>query len=123
MKVLICEAEPVLLSAIEFRLRKHGLEMVKSSLQDAQNNIAQLTPQLVILDTESNPAESLQLLQAIKEAQPQLPIVIISPIENEEELWAALKAGAEDFVTKPFKLIELVIRVRKLLKLHPVISQ
>lgn len=120
MKVLICEAEPVLLSAIEFRLRKHGLQMVQSSLKDAQKNVEALIPQLIILDIEHNPAESLQFVQAIKETQPKLPIIIVSPVENEEELWVALQAGAEDFVTKPFKLVELVIRVRKLLMKYPV---
>ncbi len=120
MKVLICEAEPVLLSAIEFRLRKHGLQMVQSPLKDAQKNVEAMTPQLIILDIEHNPAESLQFVQAIKEAQPKLPIIIVSPVENEEELWVALQAGAEDFVTKPFKLVELVIRVRKLLMKYPV---
>jgi DNA-binding response OmpR family regulator len=120
MKVMICEAEAVLLSAIEFRLRKHGLEMAQTSLNDAESKIAQQKPDLIILDTERNPAESLQLLKAIRANQAQLPILIISSVEEEEELWKALQSGANDFVTKPFKLIELVLRVRKLLNYNHV---
>lgn len=115
MKVLICEAEAVLLSAIEFRLRKHGFSLSQTNLKNIQNDLVQQQPDLIILDTEHYPAESLQLLKTMKEAQDPLPVVLISPVEEEEELWLALQHGADDFVTKPFKLIELVLRVRKLL--------
>jgi two-component system alkaline phosphatase synthesis response regulator PhoP len=120
MKVMICEAEAVLLSAIEFRLRKHGLEMTQTSLKDAEDKMEQQKPDLFILDTERNPAESLQLLKSIRENYPKLPILIVSSVEEEEELWKALQSGADDFVTKPFKLIELVLRVRKLLNYNHV---
>lgn len=115
MKVLICDAEAVLLSAIEFRLRKYGLELLHVPLKEASQILSQQKTQLVIIDTENDPAGSLQLLRQVKESSTPMPVVVISSVEDEEELWAALQAGADDFVTKPFKLIELVIRVRRLL--------
>jgi DNA-binding response OmpR family regulator len=113
MKVLICDAEPVLLAAIEFRLLKYGLEIIQTTLKETLQEIKTHQPELVIIDTEGNPKESLQLLKDIKADREDLPILIASPIEEEEELWGALRAGAEDFITKPFKPIELVIRVRR----------
>ncbi len=115
MKILICDAEPVLLAAIEFRLRKYGLEIIQTKRKEALKAIQQERPDLLIVDTESNAAASLKLLQEIKAVHPALPVIIASPIEDEEELWGALQAGAEDFITKPFKPLELVLRVRRLL--------
>ncbi|MFN7116896.1 MAG: response regulator transcription factor [Saprospiraceae bacterium] len=115
MKVLVCEADAVLLSAIEFRLRKYGFDMKQTTLKDVSKKLEDYQPDLIILDTENNPAESLQLVHRIKEKKAQMPIIIVSPLEDEEELWQAIQQGADDFVTKPFKLIELVLRVRRLL--------
>jgi two-component system alkaline phosphatase synthesis response regulator PhoP len=94
--------------------------MTQTSLKDAEDKMEQQKPDLFILDTERNPAESLQLLKSIRENYPKLPILIVSSVEEEEELWKALQSGADDFVTKPFKLIELVLRVRKLLNYNHV---
>lgn len=117
MKVLICDAEAVLLSAIEFRLRKYGFSMVQTTLKDIHAMINLHQPDLIIIDTEHTPAESVAFLQSLKKDQPALPVIMISPLEDEEELWKSMQYGADDFVTKPFKLIELVLRVRKLLNL------
>lgn len=115
MKVLVCDADAVLLSAIEFRLRKYGFDMVQTTLKEIPKMAASHQPDLIIIDTENTPAASVAFLQSLKKDQPELPVIMISPLEDEEELWKAMQYGADDFVTKPFKLIELVLRVRKLL--------
>ncbi len=115
MKVLICDAEPVLLAAIEFRLKKYGLEIIQTKHKDTPKAILKHKPDLLIIDTEGSAQASLKLLQDVKAEHAELPIIIASPIEDEEELWSALRAGAEDFITKPFKPLELVLRVRRTL--------
>ncbi len=115
MKVLVCDADAVLLSAIEFRLRKYGFDMMQTTLKDLSKKMESYQPDLIILDTEETAGASIKMLQSIKASQPAMPVVIISPLEDEEELWQAIQQGADDFVTKPFKLIELVLRVRRLL--------
>lgn len=115
MKVLICDAEPVLLAAIEFRLKKYGLEIIQTKHKEALKAILKHKPDLLIIDTEGNAQASLKLLQDTKAEHAELPVIIASPIEDEEELWLALQAGAEDFITKPFKPLELVLRVRRTL--------
>lgn len=116
MKVLVCNAEAILLSAIEFRLRKYGFDMMQTTLKEAPDMLEEYQPDLVILDTENESAKSIQFLHAIKKKPAPLPVVMVSPLEDEEELWESIQQGADDFVTKPFKLIELVLRVRRLLK-------
>jgi DNA-binding response OmpR family regulator len=115
-KVLFCDAEAVLLAAIEFRFRKHGLEIVAARRRDAAKQMQMQQPRLIVIDAEANPAAALTLLRDIKSQTETLPVIIISPVEDEEALWETLDAGADDFVTKPFKPIELVLRVRRLLK-------
>ncbi len=116
MKILICDAAPVLLAAIEFRLRKHGLEMLQVTNRTLSDTIEEEHPKLIIFDIEDSPASSLRLIQAIKnDSTATIPLIVISSIENETILWQALQMGVEDFVIKPFKPIELVVRVRRLL--------
>ena len=49
-----------------------------------------------------------------KEMNSKIPIILLSDLEDGEELHQAFEYGADDFVTKPFKPVELVIRIKKL---------
>ena len=78
-------------------------------------------PDLVILDLLMPYKDGFEVLRELKEdpvTQP-IPIIILSSSSREEDMVKALNAGADDFVTKPFRARELMARVRKVLGKAP----
>ena len=117
MKVLICEGEEVLLTAIEFRLRKQGYKVeLAANLEDTLEKIETEKPNLLIVDIESSKTPGLELIKKVsEEKEKMIPIIIIADLENEEGVIESYEYGVKDFVTKPFKPVELVLRARLLL--------
>jgi len=115
MKILICEDEEILLTALEFRLRKLGYEVVLAKDgQEALQLIPQHKPDLIIADVQMPHVTGLELIEKVRTGmQSDLPIIVISALEHDEFVLEALKLGANDFVTKPFKPAELVLRVQR----------
>ncbi|MBT8220732.1 MAG: response regulator transcription factor [Bacteroidia bacterium] len=116
MKILICEEEEVLLTAIEFRLQKNGFSVIRTN--DAQQCVKHLQedhPDMLIIDLDMSGISGLEMTDKLrKEMNSDIPIILLSDLEDGEELHKAFEFGANDFVTKPFKPVELVIRIKKL---------
>ena len=118
MKVLLSEDEEILLTAIEFRLRKHGFQVIlASNRKEAIEKIKKEKPSVVIATLEMPELSGIDLVRYLrKEIKSDLPVIIIAALENGDLLLEALALGANDFVTKPFKPAELVLRIRKILE-------
>lgn len=116
MNILICEDEEILLTALEFRMRKVGFDVVLAKDgRAAWEKIEQLNIDLVVADLLMPRLTGLELIQKLREnGHRQLPIIVISPLEHEEEILEAFRLGANDFVAKPFKPAELVLRIKRL---------
>lgn len=116
MKILVCEEEGILLTALEFRMRKRGIEVVVA--KDGQQAIEQFNQtnfDAVITDLVLPEISGIELIKTIRAKQKrQIPILILAALDYEEEILEAIAAGADDFVTKPFKPRELVVRVNLL---------
>ena len=116
MKILICEEEEVLLTAIEFRLQKNGFSVIRTN--DAEQCVKHLkedNPDMLIIDLDMSGISGLEMTEKLrKEMNSDIPIILLSDLEDGEELHQAFELGANDFVTKPFKPVELVIRIKKL---------
>lgn len=119
-RILVCEKEEVLLTALEFRLRKHGYEVeLAGNGNEALEKIKANEPDLAIIGTEIEGLSGLDLIWELRDnLKSQVPIVVIAPLEASEDIMRAYKFGADDFVTKPFKPIELVLRVRRILEVN-----
>src|SRR6201991_148302 len=85
---------------------------------DALAHVASRRPNLVFLDIwlQSSRLDGLQLLDAMKQQHPELPIVMISGHGNIETAVAAIKQGAYDFIEKPFKADRLVLVAERALE-------
>ena len=120
MKVLICEDEEILLTAIEFRLRKQGFKvLLASDGQQALQKIKHESPDLVIADIMMPHVTGLELIDHIRnDFKSDLPVIIISALEYDDVVLEAFRLGANDFITKPFKPAELVLRVKRLFQEH-----
>lgn len=106
-----------MITAIEFRLQKIGCQTIKVKTREAGIQALQLeTPAMVIISLTLAKGGGMELLEWIRQEMPQrIPVIIISNLEQEEEVLEAYAAGADDFITKPFKPTELILRVMHLL--------
>lgn len=119
-KILLCEDEDVMITAIEFRLQKIGCQSVKVKSFEAGMQIVEMEkPALAIVSLTIPENGGMKLLEWIR-SQPgkYLPVIVISTLEQEDDVMDAYAKGADDFITKPFKPTELVLRVMNLLNKH-----
>jgi len=117
MKILVAEDEPMLLKTIELKLKKEGYDVITTSDgREAIAKIEELNPDLVISDIMMPYASGLEILAIIKKkTDRQIPIIMLSAMEQEKVVMEAFELGADDYVTKPFSLNELVIRIKRLM--------
>ncbi len=115
MKILICEDEEIMLTALEFRLQRQGLQVVVAKDgKEALEMIEKEAPDLVVADIQMPHISGLQLIQHVREdMKSSLPVIVISALEHDETVLEAFRLGATDFITKPFKPNELILRIRK----------
>ena len=117
MKILVAEDEPMLLKTIELKLRKEGYEVIATA--DGREAIAKLTesePDMVITDIMMPYASGLEIVSLVRQQiKRKIPIIILSAMEQEKVVMEAFELGADDYITKPFSLNELAIRVKKLM--------
>ncbi len=87
---------------------------------EALEQIERVQPSIVLLDLVMPPPDGYQILRILR-ARPEtrdLPVVVLTALEGDEEIARVFEAGADDFVRKPFKPVELVARIRGQLRIR-----
>ncbi|MDF3078567.1 MAG: response regulator [Sphingobacteriaceae bacterium] len=118
-KILVVEDEALMLKALEFRLKKDGYDVYTA--KDGLEGMEQINSQrfdLIITDIMMPYIGGLELLSNVRNNREtrDTPVIILSVMGIEQIVLQGFELGADDFVTKPFNLSELSIRVRKYLK-------
>jgi two-component system KDP operon response regulator KdpE len=115
-RILVCDDEPQILRALRVVLVDAGFEVVTAaSAEEALDAAAVRPPQAAIIDLILPDRDGVQVTRALREWS-DMPIVVLSAVEEEAEKVRALNAGADDYVTKPFGPEELVARVHAVLR-------
>jgi two-component system, OmpR family, KDP operon response regulator KdpE len=115
-RVLVVDDEPQILRALETTLRAAGYAVETAATgEDALVRTAVRPPDAMILDLVLPGKSGIDVTRELR-AWTQLPIVILSAVGEEREKVEALDAGADDYVTKPFGLDELLARLRAALR-------
>ena len=116
MKILVCEDEQIMLTALEFRLQKQGFSVdIAPDGKVALEKLAIEIPDLIILDLMMPFVSGLEIITHVrKKLKSSIPIIVISALEHDDTVLEAFQNGATDFVTKPFKPVELVLRIRRI---------
>lgn len=78
---------------------------------------------LVLLDMKLPTMDGMEVLKSIKELYPALPVIVITAYGSIEMAVAAIKAGAADYITKPFDMDELILQVKKALEVHRLMNE
>ena len=111
-RVLVVDDEPQIRRALAINLRARGYEVdLASTGEEALEQAAQRHPDVVILDLGLPGIDGIQVIRGLRGWSP-VPIIVLSVREQEADKVAALDAGADDYVTKPFGINELLARLR-----------
>jgi two-component system KDP operon response regulator KdpE len=111
-QVLIVDDEPQIRRFLRISLESNGYLIHETETgQEAITKTAQLRPDLVILDMGLPDMDGLDVLKRLREWT-QTPVIILSVRDSDRDKVAALDAGADDYLTKPFSVEELMARIR-----------
>ena len=111
-RVLVVDDDPQMLKAVANALRARGYDVITAGSGETALSVAtEEELDLVLLDLGLPGIEGHEVIQRLR-AWSELPVIVISVRESQEEKVAALDAGADDFVTKPFGMKELLARMR-----------
>ena len=115
-KILIVDDEPQLLRALDINLRIRGYDVEQARTgEEALRLVASAHPDAIVLDLGLPGLDGLDVVRGVR-GWSDVPIVILSVRDGESDKVAALDAGADDYVTKPFGMDELLARLRAALR-------
>ncbi len=114
--VLVIEDEPQMVRFLRPALQGHGFRLVEATTgEDGIRQAATRAPDLVLLDLGLPDIDGIEVTRRVREWS-HVPILVISARGRDDDKVAALDAGADDYVTKPFSMPELLARVRVALR-------
>ncbi len=116
-RILIIEDEPALLRGLKDAFAAKGCEVVTAMEGEAGLNLAlSAQPDLVLLDIMLPKVNGYEVCREIRGQGLQMPIIMLTAKGQEEDIVLGLNLGADDYVTKPFKIRELLARVNAFLR-------
>ncbi len=115
--ILIVEDDPAILRGLEMNLKVDGYQVLSASDGAAAlRAFAAARPDLIILDLGLPSIDGLDVIREIRKTDPDVAVLVLSARLNESDKVLGLSLGADDYVTKPFGLAELLARIRGLLR-------
>jgi two-component system copper resistance phosphate regulon response regulator CusR len=117
MTVLLVEDEPNVVSVIKRGLAEHGFEV-----SVAMNGLTGLEMALghsfdvIILDVMLPQLDGIQVCRKLREHNEEVPILMLTALDSTENIVTGLDSGADDYLAKPFQMIELAARLKTLLR-------
>ena len=118
-KILIIEDEPDIRKTLEYNISREGYKVVcASSLSNGKEQINSSDFSLILLDLMLPDGSGLDLCREIKSDKDKssTPIIILTAKDDEVDKVVGFELGADDYVTKPFSVRELILRIKAVLK-------
>ena len=118
-RIVVADDDPIVTKFLSAVFREEGYEVrVAEDGEQALRVVRDSRPDLVILDIVMPYQDGFEVCQQMRaEAQTrQVPVIILSMKEQEQDALHAFEVGADDYVRKPFNALELVARARKLME-------
>jgi len=117
IRVLLVDDEPALTNLVKMALHYEGWTVeVAHNGREAVTKFDQVSPDVLVLDIMLPDVDGLQILERIREADAYTPTLFLTARDSVMDRVTGLTAGADDYMTKPFSLEELVARLRGLLR-------
>jgi two-component system response regulator AtoC len=123
-RILIIDDDPAMVSVISDICREQGHQTVAfNSGQKALENLPSQSPHLVISDLKMDRVGGLEILRSCRELLPQIPVILITAYAKVESALEAMRNGAYDYLTKPFKIDELQLVIRRALENQSLVRE
>ncbi|MBI5194682.1 MAG: response regulator [Nitrospirae bacterium] len=114
--IMLIEDEPQMRRFLRITLQGHGYRLIEATTgQDGLIQAATRNPDVILLDLGLPDIDGLEITKRLREWS-QIPIIVLSAREQEEDKINALDGGADDYLTKPFGAGELLARIRVALR-------
>ena len=115
-RILVVDDEPAILDAVSYALRASGFDVDTFADGESALEAASATPfDVLVLDVRLPGLSGIEICRRLRESS-DVPILILTAMDAEVDRVLGLEAGADDYVTKPFSIAELVSRVRAILR-------
>ena len=116
MRILLVDDDRELVDLLAFALKRAGLEPIPAHDAAAALRVFdERRPDLVVLDINLGASSGLEVLKEIRRRS-QLPVIMLTALDSEEDKVRGLDLGADDYLTKPFSHRELIARIRAQLR-------
>jgi two-component system KDP operon response regulator KdpE len=116
LRVLVIDDEPPIRKLLRMGLGTQGYQVLDAPNAKTALELVEQTPDLIILDLGLPDMQGLELLRILRSRNEGVPIVVLSSRGDEAAKVQALDLGADDYVTKPFGMEELLARIRAALR-------
>jgi len=114
-KILVVDDEPPILDLLEFNLKKEGYEVIKAADGLAALEKVKEKPDLVILDLMLPGMDGLEVAKRVRNSS-TVPLIMLTAKGEEIDRVLGLELGADDYITKPFSVRELLARIKAVLR-------
>lgn len=117
--ILVVDDDPAIRELLELALPRAGFEVqLAGSALEARDKLAHSTPDLILLDWMLPGQSGFELARHLRRnpAHRDVPIIMLTARDQAEDKAAALDAGADDYVSKPFSIVELQARIKAVLR-------
>lgn len=122
IRILVAEDEDKLRNIILKYLNKEGYEGIAAiDGEDALDKWAEFKPECIILDVMMPKLDGFEVLKIIRETD-SLPIIMLTALREEDDKITGFEGGVDDYLTKPFSVRELLVRIKALLKRSGILS-
>ena len=113
IQVLLVDDEPSIRRALRTPLNEMGFATTEASRgEEAIQLVQSQSFDIVLLDVNMPGIGGMKTLSRLRSTAPRLPILMLTVVDGEEEKVAALESGADDYITKPFSIREVIARMR-----------
>ncbi len=117
-RILIVDDDPAIAAFVQTALEREGFDAEWVKRGDmALARVEAIHPDLILLDLMLPGMDGLQICQALRRRSEYIPVIMLTAKDDDVDKIVGLELGADDYITKPFKIRELLARVRALLRL------
>jgi len=113
--ILIVDDERLVRWSLTERLRADGFDVIEAATVASAIEQLAKQPAAIILDYQLPDGDGLTVLKRVRQSDPDLPVVMLTAHKDAETIVTAMKAGASDYVTKPFEVSDVSLRVTRAL--------